>query len=185
VLVSGAAGATGSIVGQLAKLGGAGRVVGIVGSEEKRRWVTEDLGFDDAINYKAEPIGAALAAKLPDGVDLYWDNVGGEILDTCLEHLAMRGRVVLCGSISRYNDQGEPIGLRNYMNLLNRRGRMEGFIVSDFVDRYPEAEASLGKWVSQGLIKTQEFVIKGLDQAPEALNLLLDGKNIGKTLVEL
>jgi len=185
VVVSAAAGATGSIVGQLARIWGAGRVVGIAGTEEKCRWLTEELGFDDAINYRSGPIGDALALKCPGDIDLYWDNVGGEVLDACLEHLAGRGRVVLCGAVSSYNHASDDRGLRNHLSLLMRRGRMEGFIVFDFEPRYAEAQAQLEDWLRQGRIKTREFIVSGLDNAAAALNLLLDGRNMGKTLVEL
>lgn len=185
VVVSGAAGATGSIVGQLARICGARRVVGIAGTEEKCRWLTEELGFDDAINYRSGPISEALALKCPGGIDLYWDNVGGEVLDACLEHLALRGRIVLCGAVSSYNEASDGRGLRNHMSLLTRRGRMEGFIVFDFEPRYAEAQAQLEEWLRQGRIKTREYIIGGLENAPEALNLLFDGQNTGKTLVEL
>lgn len=185
VVVSGAAGATGSIVGQLARIWGAGRVVGIAGTDEKCGWLTEELGFDDAINYRKDDINDALASKCSDGIDLYWDNVGGEILDACLRHLALKGRIVLCGTVSSYNDESDPRGLRNYSTLLMRRGRMEGFIVADFEPRYDEARGELEEWLRGGLINTKEFIVKGLENAPTALNLLFDGENIGKTLVEL
>ncbi len=145
VVVSGAAGATGSTVGQIARIKGAGRVVGIAGSAEKCAWLVDELGFDAAVNYKEPDVAGRLRAACPDGIDLYFDNVGGELLDICLAQLAMRGRVVLCGAISTYNEAGPPPGPRNYINLLIKRGRMEGFIILDYLDRFPEAQAEMAQ----------------------------------------
>src|SRR5947209_9637474 len=131
VVVSGAAGATGSVVGQLAKLGGA-RVIGIAGGPEKCAWLTDALGFDGAVDYRSEPVAARLKELCPKGIDVFWDNVGGEILEAALARLALRGRVVLCGAIANYNASTPPPGPRNYMQLLVRRGRMEGFLVFDY-----------------------------------------------------
>ncbi len=185
VVVSGAAGATGSVVGQIAKLKGAGKVVGIAGTDEKCAWITDDLGFDAAINYRSDDVGRALRTHCPQGIDLYFDNVGGEILDACLARLAMRGRVVLCGAISTYNDGDNPPGPRHYRNLITRRGRMEGFIILDYLDRFAEAQLEMAGWVADGSITYAEHVIDGLDHAPEALNLLFSGGNTGKVIVKL
>ncbi|MDE3086422.1 MAG: NADP-dependent oxidoreductase [Acidobacteriota bacterium] len=185
VVVSGAAGATGSLVGQIAKLKGAGKVVGIAGSEEKCAWVTSALGFDAAVDYRHEDVAAALRRHCPGGIDLYFDNVGGEILDTCLAQMAMRGRVVLCGAISQYNAAGRPPGLVNVVNLIPRRGRMEGFIILDYIERFPSAQLELAAWLGEGRLVHAEHVVRGLEHAPEALNVLFTGENTGKVVVEL
>ena len=185
VVVSGAAGATGSLVGQIAKLKGAGKVVGIAGSEEKCAWVTSALGFDAAVDYRTEDVAAALRRHCPGGIDLYFDNVGGEILDICLAQMAMRGRVVLCGAISQYNATERPHGLVNVVNLIPRRGRMEGFIILDYVERFPSAQLELASWLGEGRLVHTEHVVRGLEHAPEALNVLFTGENTGKVVVEL
>ena len=185
VVVSGAAGATGSSVGQIAKIKGAGKVVGIAGGPEKCAWIVDELGFDAAIDYKGEDVAARLREECPDGIDLYFDNVGGEILDACLAQLALRGRVVLCGAIASYNDRGGRTGPANYRNLIIRRGRMEGFIILDYFDRLPAAQAELGSWLAEGKLKSVEHVVEGLEHAPDALNLLFTGGNTGKVLVKV
>jgi NADPH-dependent curcumin reductase CurA len=185
VVVSGAAGATGSTVGQIASIKGAGRVVGIAGTAEKCEWLGEELGFDDAINYRTEDIDARLRETCPDGIDIYFDNVGGEILNTCLGHLALRGRVVLCGAIAAYNDPSKLVGPVNYVNLIRQRGRMQGFIILDYVQRFPEAQAEMAGWVAEGRVKHSVHVVKGLEEAPNALNLLFTGGNTGKVIVEV
>ena len=185
VVVSGAAGATGSTAGQIAKIEGAQKVVGIAGGPEKCAYIVQELGFDEAIDYKNENVAARLREACPDGIDLYFDNVGGSILNDCLGNLAMRGRVVLCGAISAYNSDGPPPGPSNYINLLIRRGRMEGFIVIDFFDRLPEAQAALGGWLAEGRLKSAEHVVEGLESCPDALNLLFSGGNTGKVMVRL
>jgi NADPH-dependent curcumin reductase CurA len=185
VVVSGAAGATGSAVGQIAQLSGAGKVVGLAGTDEKCRWIVDELGFDEAINYKTEPVGRRLRAACPQGIDLYFDNVGGDILDLCLAQIALRGRVVLCGTISTYNDRGKVAGPGNYRNLIGRRGRMEGFIILDYVDRFPEAQAAMFAWLADGKLRHAEHIVNGLESAPDALNLLFTGGNTGKVIVKL
>ena len=185
VVVSGAAGATGSVAGQVAKILGAGEVVGIAGSDEKCAWLLDTAGFDHAVNYKTENVPKRLHDVCPDGIDLYWDNVGGEILDACLGQLAMHGRVVLCGAISQYATGAEPVGPANYLNLIGKRGRMEGFIVLDYADRFPEAQAKLFEWAVSGRIHTAEHVVDGLEHAPEALNMLFTGANLGKVIVRV
>ncbi len=185
VVVSGAAGATGSSVGQIAKAKGAGKVIGIAGGKDKCAFVVDELGFDSAIDYKSEPVATRLREEAPDGIDLYFDNVGGEILDACLANIAMRGRVVLCGAISHYNDSKPAPGPANYINLIIRRGRMEGFIILDYVDRWPQAQADLLTWLLEGKLKHMEHVVEGLDNAPSALNLLFTGGNRGKVVVKL
>lgn len=185
VVVSGAAGATGSTVGQIARIKGAGRVVGIAGGPEKCAWLVDELGFDAAIDYKEPGVSGRLRAACPAGIDLYFDNVGGELLDICLGQLAMRGRVVLCGAISSYNDAGPPPGPGNYINLLIKRGRMEGFIILDYLDRFPEAQAEMAQWVAAGQVKFALHVVDGLEEAPSALNLLFTGGNRGKVIVRV
>ena len=172
VVVSGAAGATGSAAGQIAKIKGAKKVV-------------DELGFDEAIDYKNENVASRLRKACPDGIDLYFDNVGGSILNDCLANLAMRGRVVLCGAISVYNSDGPPPGPSNYLNLLVRRGRMEGFIIIDYLDRFPAAQLEVAGWIAEGKIKSSEHIVQGLEKAPDALNLLFSGGNTGKVIVAL
>lgn len=184
VVVSGAAGATGSVAGQIAKLNGC-RVVGIAGSDDKCRWLTEELGFDAAINYRTENVAQALKEACPSGIDIFFDNVGGESLEAALANLALRGRVVMCGAISQYNDAVPPPGPRNLSVLISKRGRMEGFIILDFLPRAGEAIAQLATWVMSGQLKYKVDVMQGLDRAPEALAKLFTGANEGKMLVQL
>lgn len=184
VVVSGAAGATGSVVGQIAKLQGC-TVVGIAGSDDKCRWLTDELGFDHAINYRTENVAGALKQACPAGIDVFFDNVGGEILEAALANLALRGRVVMCGAISQYDDSTPPPGPRNLSVLISQRGRMEGFIILDFLPRAGEAIAQLATWVMSGRLKYKVDVLDGLDKAPDALRKLFDGSNEGKMLVRL
>ena len=184
VVVSGAAGATGSAVGQLARIKGC-RVIGIAGGPEKCRLLTEELGFDAAIDYRSEDVAARLAALCPKGIDVFFDNVGGEILDAALARLAMRGRVVLCGAISRYSDDRPAPGPSNYLNLLTRRGRMEGFIVIDYLPRAAEAVGALAGWLREGKLKDRIDVQEGFERAPAALARLFTGENRGKQLVKI
>jgi NADPH-dependent curcumin reductase CurA len=185
VVVSGAAGATGSTVGQIARLKGAARVVGIAGTPEKCEWLVEELGYDAAINYRDDEVAKRLREACPDGIDLFFDNVGGELLDICLGQLALRGRVVLCGAIATYNEKGKIQGPSNYRALIARRGRMEGFIILDYIGRFPEAQAEMAGWIGEGKIKYATHIVKGLEHAPDALNLLFTGGNTGKVIVEL
>jgi len=184
VVVSGAAGATGSVVGQIAKIKGC-RAIGIAGGAEKTRWLTDELGFDAAIDYKSENVRARLKELCPNGIDIYFDNVGGDILDAALARLAMRGRVVLCGAIATYNATEPPPGPKNYINLISRRGRMEGFIVFDYMKRAPEAIGALGGWVQEGRIKNRVDVQHGLENAPATLRRLFEGRNEGKQLLRV
>ena len=185
VVVSGAAGATGSTVGQIARLKGAGKVIGIAGGGKKCSWLGDEVGFDATIDYKGEDVAARLREEAPEGIDLYFDNVGGEILNACLGQLAMRGRVVLCGAISQYNDRAAGTGPSNYVALIPRRGRMQGFIILDYIARFPEGQAEMAGWLSSGKIKSAEHVVEGLEHAPDALNLLFTGGNIGKVIVKV
>jgi NADPH-dependent curcumin reductase len=183
VVVSGAAGATGSIAGQIARIKGC-RVIGMAGSADKCRWLTEELGFDAAINYRSEDVGAALDRLCPGGIDVYFDNVGGEILDLCLARIATHARVVLCGGISRYNATGPIPGPKNYFNLVFRRARMEGFIVLDYAARFPEAITEMRQWIATGQLKQQVTVIDGFRELPRALIKLFEGYNTGKMMVK-
>jgi NADPH-dependent curcumin reductase CurA len=185
VVVSGAAGATGSTVGQIAKIKGAGKVIGIAGGPEKCGWIGDELGFDVTIDYKGDDVAARLREAAPEGIDLYFDNVGGEILDACLAQLALRGRVVLCGAISSYNDRGAIKGPANYRNLIVKRGRMEGFLILDYIERFPQAQAEMAGWLASGQIKAAEHIVEGLERAPEALNMLFTGANTGKVIVQV
>lgn len=184
VVVSGAAGATGSVVGQIARLKGC-RVIGIAGGADKCRWLTEEAGFDGVVDYKSESVSERLRALCPRGINLFFDNVGGEILDAALSRLAQRGRVVLCGGISGYNAEGPVAGPRNYLNLVVQRGRMEGFIVMDYRDRYGEGVEALVGWVKGGQIKHQEDVQEGLENAPRTMLRLFAGQNRGKQVLRV
>jgi NADPH-dependent curcumin reductase len=185
-VVSGAAGATGSVAGMIAKIKGC-RVIGIAGGSKKCAWLTDEAGYDGAIDYKGEDVGAALSRLCPKGIDIYFDNVGGEILDHAMARLANGARVVLCGGISQYN---APEGMfgggpKNYFNLILRNARMEGFIVLKFSKRFPEAAAELGKWLAEGKIKNQLDVAHGLENAPKTIVRLFTGANFGKQLLQL
>ncbi|CAM4406932.1 NADP-dependent oxidoreductase [Nocardia ninae] len=183
VLVSAAAGAVGSVAGQIAKAKGA-TVIGIAGGPEKCRMLTEELGFDAAIDYRAGNVLKQLRAVAPDGVDIYFDNVGGEILDAALANLRRGARVVLCGAISAYNEQKPPPGPSRYMSLLVFRATMAGFVVFDYADRYPEAGAQLAQWLAEGRIKSREHVVEGgLARFGETLNMLFTGANTGKLVL--
>ena len=185
VVVSGAAGATGSSVGQIARIKGAGKIVGIAGGPAKCAQLVDELGFDAAIDYRAGNVSRQLRELCPKGIDLYFDNVGGPILDAALANLAMRGRVVLCGAIAGYNDKSAAPGPTNLTSLIIRRGSMEGFIILDFLARWPEAQAVMGGWLSEGRLSHTEHIVDGLERAPDALNLLFTGGNTGKVLVKV
>ena len=184
VVVSGAAGATGSVVGQLAKLRGA-HVIGIAGGVEKCEWLTGELGFDGAIDYRSDDVRARLKDLCPRGIDVYWDNVGGEILEAALGRLAVHARVVFCGAISSYNASSPPSGPRNFIQLLIRRARLEGFLVFDYIDRIDEALAELTPLVQSGKLRYREDIREGLDSAPGALGDLFTGANDGKLIVHI
>jgi len=179
VVVSAASGAVGSVVGQLAKLWGA-RAIGTAGGREKCAYVREELGFDDCIDYKAGPV----REQLKQGVDVYFDNVGGEILDTVLARMNLFGRVVVCGMISDYNST-DPYRVRNWRAILVNRLRVQGMIVFDWKDRYGEALKELSGFLAQGKLRYRESVVQGLENAPRGLMDLLNGKNFGKQLVKL
>ena len=183
-VVSGAAGGVGSIAGQLAKIKGAGIVVGIAGSDEKCRWVVEDLGFDACINYKSEDVAARLVGLCPDGIDVYFDNVGGEILDAALANLAIGARIACCGAISTYN-AAAPVGVTHTDNLIMRRARMQGFLILDYVDRFVEAIMGLAPLVAEGRLQYATEVVDGLEHAPSTLNRLFTGDHTGKLIVKV
>ena len=183
VVVSGAAGATGSVAGQVAKLKGC-RVIGIAGGEDKCRTVVEEFGFDACLDYKAGDLKAGLRREAPDRIDVYFDNVGGEVLDTVLLGLAMHARVVLCGAVSQYNADRAAVGPKNYMALLVNRARMEGFVVFDYADRYGEALRDMAGWLAEGSLVSKEHVVRGGVRAfPGALRSLFAGENTGKLVL--
>jgi NADPH-dependent curcumin reductase len=186
VVISGAAGATGSVVGMIAKIKGS-RVVGIAGGPEKCQWLTKEAGFDAAIDYKNENVGEALTRCCPKGVDIYFDNVGGEILDLALARLAFRARVVLCGAISQYNEAAGVAGYppKNYFNLLLQNARMEGFLVFHYAQKFPQAIADMSKWLAEGRIINKIDLAEGLENAPKTIIRLFTGANFGKQLLKL
>lgn len=189
LVVSGAAGATGSVVGQIGKIAGC-RVIGIAGGPEKCRWLVEELGFDGAIDYKNERVGKRLRALCPDGINIFYDNVGGDILNTALAQLAPAARVVICGGISRYNSdlrdpEQVPPGPPNYFAIVFSHATIQGFLVFNFADRFDEAERRLLAWSRAGRLRHREDIIEGFENAPAALMRLFEGRNIGKQLLKL
>ena len=184
VVVSGAAGAVGQTVGQVAKQLGC-RVVGIAGGKEKCDFVVQQLGFDACIDYKTGDVRAGLKEHCPQGVDVYFDNVGGEILDTVLTRINMKARIVICGAISQYNNTTAVKGPSNYLSLLVNRARMEGIVVFDYASRYHEGVAALAKWMKEGKIVSKEDVVQGLENFPATLNMLFEGKNFGKLVLQV
>jgi NADPH-dependent curcumin reductase CurA len=184
VVVSGAAGAVGQTVGQVAKQLGC-RVVGIAGGAEKCDFVVKQLGFDACIDYKGGSVKDGLKQHCPQGVDVYFDNVGGEILDTVLTRINLKARIVICGAISQYNNTTPVKGPANYLSLLVNRARMEGIVVFDYADRYHLGIAALGKWLKEGKITSKEDIVQGLENFPQALNMLFEGKNFGKLVLQV
>lgn len=184
VLVSGAAGAVGSVVGQIAKIKGC-RAVGIAGGPEKCRFLVDELGFDAAIDYKEGKVRQAIKTHCPEGVDVYFDNVGGEILDAALTRINRKARIVICGAISQYNNTGPTVGPKNYMSLLVNRARMEGFLVFDYAQHYAAAAREMGTWMQAGQLKSEEHVVEGLDQFYEAFLTLFSGEKRGKLLLKV
>ncbi|WP_292988808.1 NADP-dependent oxidoreductase [Mycobacterium sp.] len=183
VLVSGAAGSVGSVVGQIAKIKGC-RAVGVAGGADKCRWLVEDVGFDAAIDYKSADLRKELKTHAPDGVDVYFDNVGGATLEAALNRLAHGARIVLCGAVSQYNDT--PRGPSNYMQLLVARASMTGFVIFDYADRYPEAVVQLGKWLNSGELRSHEQIERGdVADFPDTLAKLFRGENTGKLILGL
>jgi NADPH-dependent curcumin reductase CurA len=185
VVVSGAAGAVGSVVGQIAKRNGC-RVVGFAGSDEKTDWLTDELGFDAAVNYKTtDDYRAALDEAAPDGVDVYFDNVGGPITDAVFTQLNLDARVAVCGQIAHYNDEEVPTGPRKLPQLIPVRAKVQGLLIADFATRFGEASERLGQWVASGDLKHRETVVEGLENAPDAFLGLFSGDNIGKQVVRV
>ena len=184
VVVSGAAGAVGTVVGQIAKIKGC-RVVGIAGGAEKCRYIRDELGFDAAIDYKHEDVKEALRNHCPKGIDVYFDNVGGDILDAALTRITRGARIVICGAISQYNNTGPVKGPSNYLSLLVNRASMKGMVVFDYADRYAEAGREMAGWMAAGKLKSREDIVKGLETFPETLLKLFKGENTGKLVLQV
>jgi hypothetical protein len=184
VVVSGAAGAVGSVVGQVAKIKGC-RTVGIAGGADKCRWLTGELGFDAAIDYKSADLGKALREHCPKGIDVYFDNVGGDTLDAALARLARGARVVICGAISQYNNTARVQGPANYLSLLVNRASMTGMVVFDYAERYDDAVREMAAWIAAGRLRTREDIVDGLETFPESLLRLFTGGNTGKLLIRV
>ncbi len=183
-VVSAASGAVGAIVGQIAKMAGC-RVIGIAGSSEKVSYIIDELGFDAAINYKTESVPERLAELCPDGIDCYFDNVGGVTTDAVLDNLATGARIAICGQIAHYNDVEQAMGPRNLRSLLVAQARMQGFLVFQFAQKHPVALARLSKWVSEGRLKYREDIVDGIENMPKAFIGLLQGANFGKLLIKV
>jgi NADPH-dependent curcumin reductase CurA len=183
VVVSGAAGAVGSVVGQIAKIQGC-RAVGIAGGRDKCRYLI-DIGYDAAIDYKAVDVRAQLREHCPNGIDVFFDNVGGDILDAALTQLALRARVVICGAISQYNNTAPVRGPSHYLSLLVNRASMTGMVVFDFAARYGAALAEMAGWMAEGKLRSREDIVAGLERFPSALLKLFSGENHGKLLLEV
>jgi len=184
VVVSAAAGAVGSLVGQIAKIHGC-RTIGIAGGADKCRMLLEDYGYDAAIDYKSEDVAAALKQHCPQGINVYFDNVGGEILEAALARLALHARVVICGAISQYNSTTGVKGPANYLALLVTRSRMQGFVVFDYANRYAEAAQAMAGWLKQGKLKSREDIVAGFDTFPDTLLKLFRGENTGKLILKV
>jgi hypothetical protein len=189
LVISGAAGAVGSVVGQLGRIAGC-KVIGIAGGADKCRWLVEELGFDAAIDYKNEKLRSRLKELAPGGIDIFFDNVGGSILNDCLSRLAFGARIVICGGISRYNadprDASQiPPGPQNYFNVVFTHATLQGFLVHHYAEHYPVAQQRLAAWVREGRISNHEDIIDGFEQAPRALMRLFDGANRGKQILRI
>jgi NADPH-dependent curcumin reductase len=184
VVVSAAAGAVGAVVGQIAKIKGC-RVVGIAGGAEKCRYIVQDLGFDAAIDYKSEDVKKSLRKHCPEGLNVYFDNVGGTILEAALANLARGARIVICGAISQYCNTGPIAGPSNYMSLLVNRATMKGMLVFDYADRYPQAGAEMAGWMAAGKLKSREDIVEGLATFPETLLKLFKSENTGKLMLKV
>ena len=184
VLVSGAAGAVGSVVGQIAKIKGC-RVVGIAGGSEKCQYVVNELGFDACIDYKNQNVYKELRAAAPKGIDVYFDNVGGEILDIALTQIRRKARIVICGAISQYNNLGKVDGPSNYLSLLVNRARMEGMVVMDYTDRFGAAAKEMGQWMAAGQLKSREDIYHGIENFNETFQRLFSGEKLGKLVLKI
>jgi len=184
VVVSGAAGAVGMVVGQIAKIKGC-RVIGIAGGPEKCQYIVKELGFDAAIDYKSEDVRQSLRTHCPDGINVYFDNVGGDILEAALANLARGARIVICGAISQYCNTGPAKGPSNYMSLLVNRASMTGMVVFDYADRYAVAGREMGGWMAAGKLKSREHIVEGLETFPDTLLHLFKGENTGKLILKV
>ncbi|MFC3095596.1 NADP-dependent oxidoreductase [Alteromonas sediminis] len=184
VVVSGAAGAVGGVVGQIAKIKGC-RVVGIAGGQEKCDYLIKELGFDSAIDYKSENVVKALKTACPGGIDVYFDNVGGDILDQVLTQINLHARIVICGAISQYNNTTAVKGPSNYLSLLVNRARMEGIVVFDNAKHYGQAAKEMAGWIHEGKLKAKEHVVEGIEHFPETLLMLFNGGNKGKLVLKV
>ena len=184
VVVSGAAGAVGGLVGQIAKIKGC-RVVGIAGGPEKCQFLIDELGFDAAVDYKNENVKKALKQACPDGVDVFYDNVGGEILDDVLTQINLHARIVICGAISQYNNTTAVKGPSNYLSLLVNRARMEGILVFDNIKEYPVAMKDIAGWIQSGELTVKDHIVEGIETLPETLMMLFNGKNFGKLVLKV
>lgn len=182
VVISGAAGAVGSTAGQIAKIHGC-KVYGLAGSEAKCRYLTDELGFDGALNYRDADFAAQFKNAFADGIDIFFDNVGGAILDLALCNLAINGRIVLCGAISEYNNADGARGIKKYVNLIIKRALMQGLIVSDFREDYPNARREIETWIKAGQLQVKEHIVEGIENFPETFMYLFEGKNNGKLLL--
>jgi NADPH-dependent curcumin reductase CurA len=184
LVITGAAGGVGSIVGQIGKMAGC-RVIGIAGGEAKCRWLTDELGFDAAIDYKSESAKHRVRELAPAGIDILWDNVGGQLLDDLLARIARRARIVICGGIARYQQSGRPPGPANYFNIVFRSARMEGFLMSDFASELDAGRERLLQWYREGKLVYRDEIVEGLDHAPETLMRLFSGDNTGKLMIKV
>ena len=184
VVVSGAAGAVGGLVGQIAKIKGC-RVVGIAGGAEKCQFLIDELGFDAAVDYKNENVKKALKQACPDGVDVFYDNVGGDILDDVLTQINLHARIVICGAISQYNNTTAVKGPSNYLSLLVNRARMEGIVVFDNIKEYPVAMKDIAGWIQSGELTVKDHIVEGIETFPETLMMLFNGKNFGKLVLKV
>lgn len=184
VVISGAAGAVGSLVGQIAKLKGC-RVVGIAGGSEKCKFLVDELGFDAAIDYKNENVKKGLKQACPNGVDVFFDNVGGDILNDVLTQINLHARIVICGAISQYNNTTEVKGPSNYLSLLVNRARMEGIVVFDNIKEYPTAMKDIAGWIGSGDIKVKDHIVEGIETFPDTLMMLFKGENFGKLVLKV
>lgn len=184
VVISAASGAVGQVAGQIAKIKGC-RAIGIAGGAEKCDYAVKELGYDACIDYKRGPIFPGLAQNCPEGVDIYFDNVGGDILDAVLARLRMKARVIICGAISQYNNTTPIVGPKNYMSLLVNRARMEGMVVFDWAPRYSEAVRQLSQWMAEGKLKSREDIVEGIETFPETLLKLFSGENFGKLVLKV
>ena len=184
VLVSGAAGAVGSVVGQIAKIKGC-RVIGIAGGAEKCKYLVEELGYDGAIDYKSENVHAGIKRECPKGIDVYFDNVGGEILDAALARLRMHARIVICGAISQYNNTTAIKGPSNYLSLLVNRATMQGMVVMDYAKDYRKAAMEMGMWMAQGKLKSKEDIYNGIENFHDTFQRLFTGDKKGKLILKI